>query len=201
MALKDAKSDYIIKVAKDLFLEKGINSVTIKDVATKAEMGEVTIYRYFSKKENLVVQAAIALEKEVFSKYFSVDHNLSGYVQIERFYNSFLDVFNNMKNYFRFVHDFDSLIVANHLRVEEYEKNIYNYYQVFMKAYNKGLEDGSVRKLNEPNLFYMATSHSILSLCVKMASDDVLVQDHNNDKTKEICVLILIIMNSLIPQK
>ena len=201
MALNDAKSDYIIKVAKDLFLEKGINSVTIKDVALKAEMGEVTIYRYFSKKENLVVQAAIALEKEVFSKYFSVDHNLSGYVQIERFYNSFLDVFNNMKNYFRFVHDFDSLIVANHLRVEEYEKNIYNYYQVFMEAYNKGLEDGSVRKLNEPNLFYMATSHSILSLCVKMASDDVLVQDHNNDKTKEICVLILIIMNSLIPQK
>lgn len=201
MALKDAKSDYIIKVAKDLFLEKGINNVTIKDVALKAEMGEVTIYRYFSKKENLVVQAAIALEKEVFSKYFSVDHNLSGYVQIERFYNSFLDVFNNMRNYFRFVHDFDSLIVANHLRVEEYEKNIYNYYQVFMEAYNKGLEDGSVRKLNEPNLFYMATSHSILSLCVKMASDDVLVQDHNIDKTKEICVLILIIMNSLIPQK
>lgn len=201
MALKDAKSDYIIKVAKDLFLEKGINSVTIKDVALKAEMGEVTIYRYFSKKENLVVQAAIALEKEVFSKYFSVDHNLSGYVQIERFYNSFLDVFNNMKNYFRFVHDFDSLVVSNHLKVEEYEKNIYNYYQVFMEAYNKGLEDGSVRKLNEPNLFYMATSHSILSLCVKMASDDVLVQDHNNDKTKEICVLILIIMNSLIPQK
>lgn len=201
MALKDAKSDYIIKVAKDLFLEKGINSVTIKDVALKAEMGEVTIYRYFSKKENLVVQAAIALEKEVFSKYFSVDHNLSGYVQIERFYNSFLDVFNNMRNYFRFVHDFDSLIVANHLRVEEYEKNIYNYYQAFMEAYNKGLEDGSVRKLNEPNLFYMATSHSILSLCVKMSSDDVLVQDHNNDKTKEICVLILIIMNSLIPQK
>lgn len=201
MALKDAKSDYIIKVAKDLFLEKGINSVTIKDVALKAEMGEVTIYRYFSKKENLVVQAAIALEKEVFSKYFSVDHNLSGYVQIERFYNSFLDVFNNMKNYFRFVHDFDSLVVSNHLKVEEYEKNIYNYYQVFMEAYNKGLEDGSVRKLNEPNLFYMATSHSILSLCVKMASDDVLVQDHNNDKAKEICVLILIIMNSLIPQK
>ena len=201
MALKDAKSDYIIKVAKDLFLEKGINSVTIKDVALKAEMGEVTIYRYFSKKENLVVQAAIALEQEVFSKYFSVDHNLSGYVQIERFYNSFLDVFNNMKNYFRFVHDFDSLVVSNHLKVEEYEKNIYNYYQVFMEAYNKGLEDGSVRKLNEPNLFYMATSHSILSLCVKMASDDVLVQDHNNDKTKEICVLILIIMNSLIPQK
>ena len=201
MALKDAKSDYIINVAKDLFLEKGINNVTIKDVALKAEMGEVTIYRYFSKKENLVVQAAIALEQEVFSKYFSVDHNLSGYVQIERFYNSFLDVFNNMKNYFRFVHDFDSLVVSNHLKVEEYEKNIYNYYQVFMEAYNKGLEDGSVRKLNEPNLFYMATSHSILSLCVKMASDDVLVQDHNNDKTKEICVLILIIMNSLIPQK
>ena len=201
MALKDAKSDYIIKVAKDLFLEKGINSVTIKDVALKAEMGEVTIYRYFSKKENLVVQAAIALEQEVFSKYFSVDHNLSGYVQIERFYNSFLDVFNNMKNYFRFVHDFDSLVVSNHLKVEEYEKNIYNYYQVFMEAYNKGLEDGSVKKLVDPNLFYMATSHSILSLCVKMASDDVLVQDHNNDKTKEICVLILIIMNSLIPQK
>ncbi len=201
MTLKDAKSDYIIKVAKELFLEKGINSVTIKDVAQKAEMGEVTIYRYFSKKENLVVQVAIALEKEVFSKYFSVDHNLSGYVQIERFYNSFLDVFNNMRNYFRFVHDFDSLVVANHLRVEEYEKNIYSYYQVFMEAYNKGLEDGSLRKIINPDLFYMTTSHAILSLCVKMASDDVLVQDQNTDKTKEICTLIMIYMNSLIPQK
>ena len=201
MTLKDAKSDYIVEVAKTLFLEKGINNVCVKDLASRAELGEATIYRYFSKKENLVSQVAINLEKEVFNKYFSINHNLSGYVQIERFYNCFLDVFTNVKNYFRFVHDFDSLIVANHLKVEEYENNIYNYYQVFMEAYNKGLEDGSVKKLVDPNLFYMTTSHAILSLCVKMSSEDVLVQDSNADKTKEICELIMIFMNSLIVQK
>ena len=51
MSLKEAKFNFVVEVATNLFMQKSINDVTIKDIAEKAGVGEATIYRYFSKKE------------------------------------------------------------------------------------------------------------------------------------------------------
>jgi len=43
----------ILTAARDLFAEKGFTSSTTKEIAKKAGVNEVTIFRYFKTKENL----------------------------------------------------------------------------------------------------------------------------------------------------
>jgi len=45
--------DKIIKAAAELFEEKGFNGVTTKEIATKAGVSEVTVFRNFETKRAL----------------------------------------------------------------------------------------------------------------------------------------------------
>ena len=48
MSLQELKSNFIVDVAEKLFFERSIFNVTIKDIAERAEVGEMTVYRHFS---------------------------------------------------------------------------------------------------------------------------------------------------------
>jgi AcrR family transcriptional regulator len=47
------KKEKIVKAAMKLFVEKGIQGTTTKDIATLAETGEGTMFRYFKSKDAL----------------------------------------------------------------------------------------------------------------------------------------------------
>ena len=87
MGLKDIKKDIIIGAALELFLQRDINSVTIKQIAEHIEVGEATMYRYFANKENIITLCAQKLEKNVFKEYFNLDEFRTGYSKMEEFYN------------------------------------------------------------------------------------------------------------------
>ena len=50
------KALQIIEVSKKLFAEKGIKEVTTKEIAEKAGVNEVTIFRQFGSKDNLLIK-------------------------------------------------------------------------------------------------------------------------------------------------
>ncbi len=54
-------SDQILAAAMELFSEKGYAAVTTKEIAAKAQVSEVTLFRYFETKK--------ALYNKVFEKY------------------------------------------------------------------------------------------------------------------------------------
>ena len=54
-------SDQILTAAMDLFSEKGFAAVTTKEIAAKAQVSEVTLFRYFETKK--------ALYQKVFKKF------------------------------------------------------------------------------------------------------------------------------------
>ena len=62
-----------MKVALNLFSEKGYDSTTTKDIANKAEVNEVTIFRHFGSKANLF---QLTTEHHVIDA--KVDHILDG---------------------------------------------------------------------------------------------------------------------------
>ena len=66
MAIKDAKINYILDCAINVFLERSISEVTVHDIAVSAGVGEATIYRYFSTKQNLVCAIATELQNKIF---------------------------------------------------------------------------------------------------------------------------------------
>ena len=89
MSLKDVKMNFLVDIATDLFICRSIQDVTIKDIAVSAQVGEATIYRYFGKKQAIVVYAAMKLQKEVNTLYFKLSEGRTGFEKLKIFYLSF----------------------------------------------------------------------------------------------------------------
>ena len=174
-----------------LFFTKSINSVTIKEIAEHLGIGEATIYRHYKNKFNLVLSVAKYLQNKINKHYFNIDKSLTGYEQLEKFYDSYLEIYKDEPMYYKFVNEFDAYIVMNHqVDMSKYEQGIDIFKNIFFEAYEKGLKDGSVKEIDDVDAFYFATTLAIMSLCKKLADKDVLSQDSRLDKTKEIKVLI-----------
>ena len=47
----------ILRAAFDLFIERGIDGASIEQIARRADVGKLTVYRRWSSKEDLVAQA------------------------------------------------------------------------------------------------------------------------------------------------
>jgi len=73
---KIGRSDDLINVASDLFMERGFESVTIKDIAQSAGVNTALIYYYFKNKEDLLratieslVDQALLTYQEIHAKH------------------------------------------------------------------------------------------------------------------------------------
>lgn len=188
---KHAQEIIMAEETAKLFFEKSINTVTIKDIAEHLGIGEATIYRHYKNKYNIVLSVAGYLQKKVVERYFNIDKNLSGYEQIEKFYNSYLDIFQDDPMYYKFINEFDAFVILNNSQdMSQYEEGIDVFKTIFFGAYNKGLQDGTIKEIEDIDSFYFATTHATLGLCKKLADKDILSQDQSLDKTKEIKVLI-----------
>ena len=195
LSIKDAKLNFIIDVATKLFLSRGIASVTIKDIANEVGLGEATIYRYFSKKQNIVIASAMKLEKEVFEEFFLSLNGNDGFEKIRNFYYSFLDIFTNHSEFYKFISEFDSIINIEDGNLSEYESAIGNFYKIFTLAYSEGLKDGSVKEVENIEMFYLTTTHALMGLSKKLALDGkILNQDNKFAQIDELKCLIEVIL-------
>lgn len=87
----------ILKVALELFSERGYHNVSMEEIARRAEFGVGTLYTFFHNKEELY--KAMVLEKvEEFHSSLMAALNISGseYKRIKNFVESVIRVF--MKN-------------------------------------------------------------------------------------------------------
>ena len=188
---KRAQEEIMAEETAKLFFEKSINTVTIKDIADHIGIGEATIYRHYKNKYNIVLSVASYLQETVVKRYFNIDKELSGFEQLKKFYYSYLEVFKDRPLYYKFINEFDAFIVINTREdMKAYEQGIDVFKNIFLDAYHKGLEDGTVKEIEDIESFYFATAHATMSLCKKMSDKNVLTQDFTLDKTREIEVLI-----------
>ncbi len=195
MSIKQAKIDYIISIASEMFLSEGIENVNIKDIANKADVGEATIYRYFSNKQTLVIYAAEKMAEKLHNDYFDLDDTTDGITMIEAFYNNFLKIYNDHPEYYRFISEFDVIIQENS-QLENYEYTLLPYMEVFLDAYEKGLIDKSIKMVDDIKLFYITTTHALMGLCKKLTVDSVVLKQDSYGK-EEVEMLINIIIHSL----
>ena len=196
MGFKDLKRDYIIDSAKKLFLNKSISEITIKDISAVSDLGEATIYRYFSNKENLVIAVSISIQQDILSVPFTNEEK-NGLEQIRDFFEVFKNIFIEHKNYFKFIAEFDT-IYLNNIKNKEYSLGLDVFYDLFMRAYDLGLKDKSIKEVNDIKLYYYTCTHSLLELCKKLAStESELKQDQEVSKIDEIEYLISLFISVL----
>ena len=197
MGFKDLKRDYIIQSAKKLFLANSISSVTIKDISAISGIGEATIYRYFNNKENLAIAVSLSIQKEILPNEEVFGDSKTGIEQLAAFFNLFKSIFTANPKYFSFISEFDTLYLKD-LKNGDYSISLDNFYDLFISSYKKGLKDGSVKKVDNIDLFYYTSTHSLLELCKKMAfSESHLKQDKQVKKIDETEYLISILISVL----
>ena len=196
MGFKDLKRDYIIDSAKKLFLNKSISEITIKDISAVSDLGEATIYRYFSNKENLVIAVSISIQQDILSVPFTNEEK-NGLEQIRDFFEVFKNIFIEHKNYFKFIAEFDT-IYLNNIKNKEYSLGLDVFCDLFMRAYDLGLKDKSIKEVKDIKLYYYTCTHSLLELCKKLASTESgLKQDQEVSKIDEIEYLISLFISVL----
>ncbi len=190
--LIDVKKEYIINESKNLFLTKGIEAVLIKDIAFKTNVGEATIYRYFKKKDNLVIQAAISIQNEILPKYFAFDNKKTGIELIKDYYEVFLKIFNEHQNYYTFLKELDVYILRNDIKeLEEYESRIKDFGIIYHDMIIKGLNDNTLKKDLDYETFFYSSTHALLGICEKLALQKAIIkQDEKQKKNEEIELLI-----------
>ena len=199
MSFKDLKANFLVDIATDLFIARSIQEVTIKDIAVSAQVGEATIYRYFGKKQSLVVRSAMKLQQFVNAEYFKLDEGKTGLEKIEIFYKSYLDIFVHHPEFFKFINEFDAFMGDDDTNaIDPYEAVVGQYEKVYMKAYEEGLKDGSIASQKDIKIFYFTTTHALLDFCSKLSMRKaVLNQDKVLDKAAQIECLIDIALSSL----
>ena len=199
MGLKDVKKNFLIDIATDLFICRSIQEVTIKDIAITAQVGEATIYRYFGKKQTLVVESAMKLQKEVDAESFKLDEGKNGFEKLKIFYLSYLQIFDSHPEFFKFINEFDAYMAGEQVdELDTYESVVGQYKTTFMHAYEQGIKDGSVKSQNNVEMFYYSTTHALLELCKKLSiKGAVLSQDNVIEKRAQIQCLVDIILSAL----
>ena len=198
MGIKDIRRNYILERAIKILCDNSIAEVKIKDVAAYCNIGEATFYRYFPKKTALIIACAVKLQEKV-STYFGTDEEGRGFDKLSRFYYRFYEIFCDHRDYYRFLSEFDSYCIREDVGdLESYSDGLDVFKAQFEEAYRAGLEDGSVKKVWDLDLFYYSTTHAMLSLCKKLASEAYIVrQDDLTDKRQEIRTVIDVILEYL----
>ena len=213
--LKASRIQHIIERTFNLFAEKGIESITMNEIASQAEIGVASLYRYFVTKEDLAIECAVyawKMEEEIFSDIFSSPDydDLTGYEQMKILLGIFPRVLSTQGNFFRFVYYFDSFVKRQSLspeRLDKYEITITSLKDIVMHALQKGREDGSINYGKSGNEalatasddeMYFTLMHSLFALAQKLSlSGEMLYMDREVTPGRQVELLINIMLDSL----
>ena len=189
-SLRGLREDGIVYVAAELFLQNGIESVKMTDVAEKAEVGVASLYRYFGTKDKLVIRAGALLWRDldtlVSDVYEAADYlSCTGMERVSRLFGVYLRLFREQPAFIRFVGEFDSFVRTTRAEREtmaEYEASVLNFYPVFLTAYEAGVRDGTIRPIEAPRLFYDSVCHAVMALSQKLLRGEILEADGFGDE-------------------
>ena len=147
---KKKRTKQIILAAEELFSEKGLYDVQMQDIATKANVGIATLFRYFPKKENLIVEVAVF----VLSKFQDDLQKIAGseksaYEKLEQLFDYFLEIANGparkvtlFREAFEGYSSYRNEPLDN---IDDYLKIQEELSREIFKIITQGLVDGSIR--------------------------------------------------------
>lgn len=178
--------------ACELFREKGIDDVKMTDVARKAKIGIASLYRYFDTKEKLVIACAVRMWKNVIGcimpNICTQEYSgFSGFEKIKRIIGVYKTLFDEHKDFVKFVARFDSYCLNNSVETDElaeYEKMFATLYDDFCEAFDLGIADGSIRGDVDRRAYYLTCNHALMAVAQKLVSGEILEQDNFADSTE-----------------
>ncbi len=145
---KNARYRSIVNKAEQLFLDKGLDHVQMQDIADADGIGIATLFRYFPKKDKLIVAVAVAnLEKNIETYKELAGSNQTAYERLEQVLD-FLTKDDQLQSAVKFREAFESY--ASFAKsplddIQDYIDTQKEIARIFMSIIDDGRTDGSIR--------------------------------------------------------
>lgn len=181
----DASDARAIACAAALFLERGIAGVKMTDIAEAAGVGVATLYRHFSTKTAIAVEAATLMWDRFNQSITTLVESdaflaMNGAERLEALFGEYCATYVYHASFVSFLDEFDHLLLADEVDREvlaAYGAKVDSFYLVFEDAYLLGRQDGSVvRKVDFP-VFYRAVAHALMGVATKLVRGEVIPSD------------------------
>lgn len=147
---RENQKGWILEIAEDLFIHKGIANVTIADVAKASRLTRATIYKYFSNKEQMALEIFNMISKGWIDRnerdVWSAAGN--GYERIHKFVTSHFEYLIQNPREARFIAEFNYLYAKEwpaEMALKLFSKTLEVDRQRILDCIRQGQQDGSLR--------------------------------------------------------
>lgn len=194
-AWKQEKYRRILEAGFALFPERGIDNVTMSEVADIADIGRTTAFRYFPSKTELVIAISTWKWKEFIEWHNSLlspeeMETLTGAQYLKFFLDSFLELYRSHKDVLRFNYNFNSFIRSAKWTEEQKQP----YLQIvttlgvqFHELYERGTRDGTLNTDIPEQTMFSSTFHIMLAAVTRYAVGLAVVIDSDPE-----CELVML---------
>jgi len=182
---KRVRREKMADAALAVFTEKGIDATTLDEIAERAGVGIASVYRHFGTKADLAVAAAERLwrgEWEVLGgatrSATGLEAQPPGLCRVQSLLNRFIQAFDDHRQAFSFLEDFDRFVVREGLdpqRLAGYDRMLLEFRQVLKDTLAAGQGDGSIRADLDADLFCATFSQAFVALAEKLVNRPLVV--------------------------
>ncbi len=207
-AWKMAKKQHILETAFTLFSERGIESVTVPEIAEVCGVGRATVYRYFATKMDLVV-AVGTWKWEAYIDAHDVSlppetlESMTGAGLLRFYLDAFLDLYRNHRDILRFNYGFNSYL--QHGAGSSEQKRPYmavagHLAERFHELYERGRADGTLNTQISEEEMFSSSFHIMLAAVTRYAVGLVYIPEHGVDPESELVMLEELLLSRFIKQ-
>ena len=182
----------ILETAFSVFAEKGIETVSMNDIAEACGISYATLYRNYGTKTELV----LAVNSRVWDDYFHDYHErrdvskMNAAEEFEFYLDSFLDMFRNYRSILRFTQYFNVFIGRENVTPQQMKvfmdvlKTIAdNFHAIYLKAEH----DGTLKTDIPEDEIFSSTMHLMLAAVSRYSLG--LVFQNSSEIEKELILL------------
>ena len=186
---KERRREEILDAAQRVFVEKGLITATVDDIAIAAELSKGTLYLYFESKEDIYIALMMRGLRLLYSMFNNIISVETSVVKIlHRMEEAYTEFFNTQRNYFRML---DSAFRPNvHKEVSEEMRRTYttqsqkNWEQI-IDLFNRGVREKKIRNdINPVDMAIIIWSNATALMTRIDREGEIWQKERNIDLTK-----------------
>ncbi len=194
---KIERQQKIIETGFRLFSERGIETVTLPEIAKESGVGHATLYRYFNTKLDLVIAiSAWSWEKYITEYNASIPQEellqMTGAEYLRFYLDSFIDLYRNHKDILSFNYDFNSYLrheAGMKEQTQPFVRMVNNLKDSFHEMYLRGCKDGTLNTEFSEAAMFSGSFHIMLAAATRYAIGLVYIPEGSGDPEGELIML------------
>lgn len=200
MQAKQIKRQQMLLAARKLFTENGFERTTMQKIADEANVGVATLFRYFPKKELLIIEVIKEVIEEMVPNFESIANaKISGYDKMEAIIDAYIQyTFSANQQAITLLESFEYFMAYNPLEVtllNEIRQSYTKIGRIITQVLQQGMIDGSIT-MKETKYITLQTIMNLFGTAIKKHAfigllPDAIVPVPAKEELNEVKLLIL----------